>query len=210
MINIFFDVWLYIDILLSLRTGVPKDGIDGDILFNIKEIRKEYFKFWFWVDLLATIPWNVLIQALLIAVRFVACSLGGTWLMASSNGISVVYLDIGRTLFKIMRFMKLLKVLKMFRIARIMKILKLWEDIIDVQYEDWNMLVGIMQPFCLIVMWLHISACFNYYCTLEDSDYEPFTWICKAENVTANGLSGNDRDLVDWNDGKIRYIGESL
>jgi len=78
IISIFFDVWLYLDILMTFRTGFVKSGIDGEIVFHPVAIRKEYMAFWFWVDLVSTVPLDVIISCLVILIRTLACNVFNT------------------------------------------------------------------------------------------------------------------------------------
>merc|ERR1712235_48981 len=57
------DIWFLTDILLNLRTGVVLDDVEMEVVFDPVEIRKYYVKSWFFIDLISSIPWDVLVSA---------------------------------------------------------------------------------------------------------------------------------------------------
>ena len=115
-ISIFFDVWLYLDILMTFRTGFVKSGIDGEIVFHPVAIRKEYMAFWFWIDLISTVPLDVIISCLVIMIRFLACYVFRTPL----GSIQLFGLDFAQFA-KMIKLIRLAKLLKMVRITKIMR-----------------------------------------------------------------------------------------
>lgn len=52
----------FTDMLLSFNTAVYRGG---DLIWIRKEISFEYLKIWFWLDLAATFPYDVAIEATL-------------------------------------------------------------------------------------------------------------------------------------------------
>ena len=66
LLRIFFDVWLFIDILITFNTGLVRDGIDGVIIFDKEEIKKAYLASDFWIDFLSTLPFDVVIESIQI------------------------------------------------------------------------------------------------------------------------------------------------
>ena len=52
----FLDAWFLLDICLNFRTGFVHDG---HVVMDPKEIAKHYFHFWFWIDVLASIPFEL-------------------------------------------------------------------------------------------------------------------------------------------------------
>ena len=54
--EMFADIWFGVDILLNFRTGHIHDG---HLVMDPKEIASHYFEFWFWIDIIATIPFEI-------------------------------------------------------------------------------------------------------------------------------------------------------
>jgi hypothetical protein len=54
--EIFADIWFGVDIILNFRTGHIHDG---HLVMSPKEIAKHYLEFWFWIDIIATIPFEL-------------------------------------------------------------------------------------------------------------------------------------------------------
>ena len=60
-IKVCSDLWFTVDMVLNFRTGII-DGDDYDVILNVKRIRQKYFGFWFWIDLVSTVPLDLLIE----------------------------------------------------------------------------------------------------------------------------------------------------
>ena len=54
--EVFADIWFGVDILLNFRTGHVHDG---HLVMDPKAIAAHYFEFWFWIDIIATIPFEI-------------------------------------------------------------------------------------------------------------------------------------------------------
>lgn len=54
--ELFADIWFAVDILLNFRTGHVHDG---HLVMDPKKIAAHYFEFWFWIDIIATIPFEL-------------------------------------------------------------------------------------------------------------------------------------------------------
>tara|TARA_B110000285_G_scaffold209059_1_gene249732 strand:- start:1988 stop:2164 length:177 start_codon:yes stop_codon:yes gene_type:complete len=54
ILNLIIDIFFFIDILVTFRTGFIND--DGNEVMSGREIGIEYVKGMFWIDLVATIP----------------------------------------------------------------------------------------------------------------------------------------------------------
>ena len=52
----FLDIWFGCDIVLNFNTGFVHDG---HLVMNRRAIAKHYLEFWFWIDIIATIPFEV-------------------------------------------------------------------------------------------------------------------------------------------------------
>lgn len=53
------DIVFWVDMLVSFRTGYVHSG---HIITNPKKIAHHYLQFWFWIDLLANMPWEILME----------------------------------------------------------------------------------------------------------------------------------------------------
>ena len=55
------DIWFIADMMLNFRTGIFTYSIRKVLEMDPTEIRKNYVKSWFLIDLLATFPFDVFI-----------------------------------------------------------------------------------------------------------------------------------------------------
>ena len=104
-------------------------------------IASEYFKFWFWVDVLSTIPFDTVVR---------------TAAQVDSNNLSSV------RLIRIARLSRLFRLLKLARVLKINKLIK--------HFEDLNINPALINVFTLvgqIFFIAHLIACFWYFLTTE-------------------------------------------
>ena len=80
---------------------ITQEQYDTGISFSPNEIRRSYLKGWFLIDLVSSIPWDVLISA---------------FIHKESN-------------FKFLRFLKILTLIKLLRITRLAKAARRWEEV---------------------------------------------------------------------------------
>lgn len=57
-IDIFIDACFWVDVALNMRTAYYDD--EKDLVTEWRLIVKRYMRFWFWVEALATVPWDVI------------------------------------------------------------------------------------------------------------------------------------------------------
>ena len=61
MIKFVTDIWFILDMMLNFRTGIFTYSIRKVLEMDPTEIRKNYVKSWFLIDLLATFPFDVFV-----------------------------------------------------------------------------------------------------------------------------------------------------
>eukprot|EP00929_Paragymnodinium_shiwhaense_P050555 TRINITY_DN25448_c0_g1_i1.p1 TRINITY_DN25448_c0_g1~~TRINITY_DN25448_c0_g1_i1.p1 ORF type:complete len:849 (-),score=131.38 TRINITY_DN25448_c0_g1_i1:168-2714(-) len=59
--SLFVDIYCVVDIMISFRTAIIEHG---HIIRDPTKIAKHYLEFWFWIDSLASIPWEFLFGAM--------------------------------------------------------------------------------------------------------------------------------------------------
>jgi CRP-like cAMP-binding protein len=106
MLEHFFTICFALDILINFNTALIGQG---DLLvFNRGKIARDYLKAWFWIDLVATFPFELVIG-------------GGDSSDSGDSGSSSAGVGkLGRLgkIFRLMRIFKLLRILKLGRILR--------------------------------------------------------------------------------------------
>ena len=53
--DIFLDIYFWVDMLFMFNSGFVHDG---HVVMTRKESAKHYFEFWFWVDIIAQLPYE--------------------------------------------------------------------------------------------------------------------------------------------------------
>jgi hypothetical protein len=63
-----FDAFFMLDIILSFNTSIYLRGFSiffyfwGNLIFNRKLIAKQYIKFWFWIDVISSFPYEMVTE----------------------------------------------------------------------------------------------------------------------------------------------------
>ena len=149
-LEIIIDVMFITDILINFNTGFY---LKNQVIMRRALIAKEYFKLWFWLDLISSIPF--------------------TWILAWSQGIKLrdvenddsqsiansVIVDAPQFL-KLLKISKLLKMLKLLRMVKIKRLMRKFEeyivtDSIDLLVTFFNIIVKIIVYIFLNFLWIY-------------------------------------------------------
>lgn len=108
--NVISDTLFLIDLVLNFRTGIQ--GEDSHIILDPREIRKIYFRSWFLVDFISSIPVDYIFLIIDLESR-----------LDSS--------DVYRTAraLRIVRFTKILSLLRLLRLSRLIRYIHQWEEV---------------------------------------------------------------------------------
>jgi len=152
------DVLFAIDIILNFNTTY--DPSPDDVFENILEEKRtniacRYLTFWFWIDLVATVPFDLLLG---LAVS-----------QKSSNFLTI-------RLIRTVRFLRLLKLVRLVKLKRIVELL----DDLNINPA----VIGIFVLLTQILFLVHIICCIWYYIASPASGADPVhNWITQSANV---------------------------
>ena len=157
LIEIIITFIFLIDLMICFNTGFYSKG---SLIMKHKDIAFEYFKMWFWIDIVATFPYSWLFE--------------GISLVDSKNPYGAP------KVLRIIRIFRFLRILRLLRIAKLKKILIKIEDFIA-SNSIANMFVFI-RLLSMVFFVAHWTACFWYYIGNQDSGAgHPVTWITSAD-----------------------------
>ena len=117
-------------IIANFNTAVIDKSSDKVYVFDRRIIFREYIKFWFWIDLLAIIPFDLIVEAII-------------------GFYNLSFISI-----------RILKILRLFRIGRLLKLIrnKSWNDYfesLNINVSILNLFILILQIFFIC----HLYAC---------------------------------------------------
>jgi len=179
-ITLFFTV----DIVLNFQTGF----IQGDrTVMNRRAIARNYFAFWFWVDLVATVPFDL-----------VLASVGGSVFSMARFG-------------KASKALKTLRYLKMLRAARLLRTMRQATSV-SRHFQilgPLRLLERPLQVLVFLVLFAHIHGCFwaalhPAWQRVSDVSvgmrryFESFLWAYLAVTVGALGDPTRDSSPSIW------------
>ncbi|CAD8144569.1 unnamed protein product [Paramecium pentaurelia] len=140
------------DMILNFNTGVY---IDGSLQMNRTYIFKNYLSFWFWIDVISTFPYDIIIDE-------------SQQLIQSAK------------LLRLFKFLKFVRVLKLLRLAKLKKII----DKID-EYIQTSRIVGVIitfiKLFVFVLFFAHVLGCIFHYTAIQEEhswlgDQEEYDW----------------------------------
>ena len=141
------------DILATFNTGFYTKG---NLIMNRKEIIKDYLKFWFWMDIVASLPYN----------WFLGSVFGGD---STSNTYKAP------KVLRLIRIFRFLKVLRLVRLAKLKRILVKIEDYIASNTLASLFVFGKLLTFVFFIA--HWTACLWYFIGEQGIDSHPITWV---------------------------------
>jgi hypothetical protein len=150
------DVYFWTDLFVNFNTGVY---IKGMLIMQRHRIIWNYLTGWFSLDFLASFPYSIVFENLLV---------GG-----SSGGFS----SFSKTpqllrLLKIIRFLRILRLLRVFKIKRLLY--KIEEYIVT---DTLTFIMDSLKILTVIFFMTHLMACTFYFVGDYESDTQPLTWI---------------------------------
>ncbi|XP_051512783.1 potassium/sodium hyperpolarization-activated cyclic nucleotide-gated channel 3-like [Myxocyprinus asiaticus] len=158
--NVFSDIIFAFDVGLNFRIGI----LDGQVpILDLKHIRKDYLSTWFFPDLVAAFPMDIII--IILEQHYHADT---SSLMAS----------------KMLRALMFVRVLGMIRLLRVPRLLRFCSQLESViRLEKWKKILSFRYVFVILMMFLiwHWNGCIQYFISAL-AEFPPDSWVMK-ENL---------------------------
>lgn len=149
----FIGVFFFLDIMINFNTAYYSGGV---VISSRREIAKNYLKWWFWIDLTATIPYQTVVD------------------LANGKDIFTDQCNFSSAA-------SLIRILKFFRIVKLVRLVKLKKILIDI--EDYisshscaNLFILARLVFFTFII-AHWLACIWYSIGSDDAEDNPKTWL---------------------------------
>ncbi|GMI38080.1 hypothetical protein TeGR_g329 [Tetraparma gracilis] len=179
------DLMFMLDLIMTFNVAIVENNTNKLILSR-KRIAKEYLTGWFWLDLAASIPFDLLLTL----------AATGT-LKASSNESAGAGVGSATSLLKGFKLPRLLRLLKVMRIMRLVKLAKIRPEIIwTLQYSRHSNILRLTGLVLVIVVIVHYFACVFYFIMSE-------TWLSRQDcesmvyDQYVDAFEEDDRILID-------------
>lgn len=148
----------FMDIFITFNTGFYHKG---SLIMKRREITIEYLKFWFWIDLIATFPYNWFVE--------------GFNVDKSSEDTT----SSAPKVLKILRVFRFLRILRLLRLAKLKKILIKIEDFIASNtLANFFVFIRLLSMVFFIAHW---TACFWFFIGYQESLTHPISWIISVD-----------------------------
>jgi hypothetical protein len=150
------DLLFFLDIMITFVSAYEVPGGLPEV--RLKKIFNNYVYSWFFIDLVATIPTDLIEKII----------------MATDDSAQVVYLS---------RFARLPRLYKMTKIVRLVKIIKIgkFKSLIKKAFRTCNLSNGnarMLQSLTVAMFAVHIVGCFWFMAAKMD-DFNPSTWVSR-------------------------------
>jgi len=155
------DFYFMFDILVSFNTGVVENGV---LIMTRKEIAIIYFKMWFWLDVVASFPYQMTIE---VKDYF------NIWL-EFNNGDSSQLSHITDIL-RIFKFMRFIRMVRLVRVLKLKNFLIKFEEYL--MSETFNLIISFGKLLLLILFIAHWGACFWFYIGISEFEDTGQSWI---------------------------------
>ena len=152
VVNDIITCCFILDILLNFNTGYYSKG---QVVVDRKKIATKYMKRWFWLDIIASFPYEIVADAFI-------------------SGDDDEQISDGVQLLKIIRVFKLLKILRVLRVLKLSNVMKKFHD----YYQFSSVVDGIISfiKLALTILFLaHFLACFWHLMAISMNEAE--NWL---------------------------------
>jgi len=175
LFNLFCDIWFLIDIWLNFKTGIFIDS--SEIILEPDEIRKHYLSGWFVMDLISTVPPEVLTTMVSLISRY-----AGFNYVLTTYGYSPDATASGQqanmNALRLFKAGRMLKILRLLRVSRLIRYVKMIEKLYEDHYDTLNFSITIFQWVVLEFVMAHVNACFIYGSAVDDlNQVIPESWL---------------------------------
>lgn len=148
------DLLFLVDVGINFYTGYVRTS-DGQVELQPYKVKLNYLKGWFWLDLPASIPWELVILAIFA---------GDSSLTSTKTGESAQLLKSTKTL-KVARYIRFVKLVKVLRLCRTANIVKRFQKVsrkLKKEYErDSYERVKSTQEILIVSLFCVLSICWH-------------------------------------------------
>jgi len=154
IVNFITDVLFFLDVIVNFRTTII-DKATNEEVFDTKIIARMYMKGRFWIDLLASVPFDIIISACLIGISQISGNND-----AKNNNLTILSM------------LGLLKLVRILRLSRLITFMNVQEDI--------KMSLKLVKLIFFLVLYLHFVGCMWYFLVKQDEEWIPpldYVWV---------------------------------
>jgi hypothetical protein len=166
------DIFFIVDIVLNCLTAYHDP--DGSLVTDRRAMALQYLKSWFFIDVVSSIPVDLILEWSQIGSDGGASNLGAAKILKTS------------------KIVKTIRLAKMARMAKLAPLMERFEDTFDINRQT----VKIMKLFILLIVISHFNACGWYFIgTLEEDPNS--SWLYKANLLSLTGTQLTTNEVTE-------------
>ncbi|CAD8050290.1 unnamed protein product [Paramecium primaurelia] len=171
-----------LDILINFNTSYQQKG---QYIYDRKLIAKNYLMAWFWIDLLSTFPFDLIINA--SAEEILHSDEIDEAQVQNVRDKQQQQQQIANTLklLRILKFFRFIKVVRLLRVLKLKKIFSKLEDYVDLSNSMISLYKVIKLTFIMLFV-AHWLACIWHFIADQENISGDYNWL------TAQGIQDND------------------
>eukprot|EP00854_Cymbomonas_tetramitiformis_P017837 gene17837-21240_t len=175
--EILTDLFFWTDVVLNFFTGYEEPR-SSNFVMDFKKIRRNYIKSWFFIDVLACLPVDMVTR---ITEKRFLCSFTMEGCAGSGGNAAAL-------LFKFFKVLRLVRMVKLLRLLRMGKLFERYEH----EFLEAVKLIGLMKQGVILLFLGHIFGCMFYYFSTEEF---------RTEQEVQDILEGKYQTWIDYNFG---------
>ena len=166
------DIFFIVDIVLNCLTAYHDP--DGSLVTDRRAMALQYLKSWFFIDVVSSIPVDLILEWSQIGSDGGASNLGAAKILKTS------------------KIVKTIRLAKMARMAKLAPLMERFEDTFDINRQT----VKILKLFILLIVISHFNACGWYFIgTLEEDPNS--SWLYKANLLSLTGTQLTSNEVTE-------------
>ncbi|CAD8189124.1 unnamed protein product [Paramecium pentaurelia] len=166
-LSTFITTIFLIDIAITFNTAV---WIKGTINYKYSVIFRQYMKLWFWLDLIASFPYDMIIESVLVTDT-------NETDQSTKNIESSKTLQQSAQILRLLKFFRFIKIIRLLRLAKLKVIFDKIEEQLQT-YTTINTIASFLKLSFFVLFWSHWLGCiFHFVGMNEDPNHN---WLVIA------------------------------
>ncbi|CAD8187027.1 unnamed protein product [Paramecium octaurelia] len=171
--NIFSLSVFTLDIFINFNTAFQHKG---QYVFDRKLIMQNYLKWWFWIDVVSTFPFDLIVEAATSSVVKVE----EDELDQQQNKSQKDSLVQTMKLLRILKFFRLIKIIRLLRLLKLKQLFAKLEDYIDISGSVITIYQLLKLTFIMLFV-AHWLACIWHFIAEQENSSSGYSWLQATE-----------------------------
>ncbi|CAD8187784.1 unnamed protein product [Paramecium octaurelia] len=175
--NLFSLAVFTLDIFINFNTAFQHKG---QYVYDRQLIIQNYLKWWFWIDVVSTFPFDLIVEAATSSVEQV----DEDELTQEQSQAQKDSLVQTMKLIRILKFFRLIKIIRLLRVLKLKQLFNKLEDYIDINGSVVTIYQLLKLTFIMLFV-AHWLACIWHFIAEQENSSNGYSWL-QATNLAGN------------------------